>query len=69
MDSTKLEEMMEHIDEHDYAIDSIIVVRNGYIVWEEYPSFYTMTTPHETRSATKSFASAVLHRTGDKMKM
>ena len=60
MDSTKLEEMMEHIDEHDYAIDSILVVRNGYIVWEEYRSFYSMTTPHETRSATKSFTSAVL---------
>ena len=60
MDSTKLEEMMEHIDEHDYAIDSILVVRNGYIVWEEYPSFYTMTTPHQIRSATKSFTSAVL---------
>ncbi|HUU19107.1 MAG TPA: hypothetical protein VMW72_18290 [Sedimentisphaerales bacterium] len=32
MDSAKLDEMMEFIDEMDLAIDSVVIVRNGYIV-------------------------------------
>jgi CubicO group peptidase (beta-lactamase class C family) len=60
MNSTKLKEMIEYIDEQGYTIDSILVIRNGYLVFEEYRSFYTKTTSHETRSATKSFTSAII---------
>jgi len=59
MDSIKLEEMMEYIDEHDISIDSVIVVRNGNIVREEYPlpgSVYT----HYIASCTKSITSALV---------
>jgi len=59
MNGTKLDEMMEYIDENDIPIDSVIVVRNGNIVLEEYPlpgSAYI----HNIASCTKSFTSALV---------
>ncbi len=61
MDSTELEEMMEYIDQQGLAIDSVVVVRNGYIVFEEYPGFlYDQDMPHVVHSVTKSFVSALI---------
>jgi CubicO group peptidase (beta-lactamase class C family) len=60
MDSNKLEEMMEYIDERDIPIDSVIVVRNGNIVLEEYLSFYGPQTIHDIASCTKSITSAIM---------
>jgi len=61
MDSAKLDEMMESIDEMNLAIDSVVVVRNGYIVLEEYPDpNYGPDTLHQLYSATKSFTSALI---------
>ena len=61
MDSTKLDEMMEYIDEQGFAIDSVIVVRKGYIVLEEYPNpIYYQDRLHRTYSVTKSFTSALI---------
>ena len=61
MDSAKLEEMMEYIDETNLAIESVIVVRNGYIVLEEYPGpIYDQDMLHVVHSVTKSFVSALI---------
>jgi len=61
MNSTKLAQMLEFIDEQDLDIDSVIVIRNGYIVLEEYPNpAYGPDTKHKLWSATKSFTSALI---------
>jgi len=61
MNSTLLNEMMEYIDENGFAIESVIMVRNGYIVLEEYPSpVYDQDRLHELYSVTKSFTSALV---------
>jgi len=62
MDSTKLEEMMEYIRSEGFLLDSVVIVRNGYVVLEEYPrpSFYTQNRTHLLYSATKSFTSMLI---------
>jgi len=61
MDSAKLNEVMTYIEENDLAIESVVVVRNGYIVFEEYPGLlYDEDTLHVVHSVTKSFVSALI---------
>jgi len=61
MNSTKLAQMIEFIEEQHLDIDSVIVIRNGYIVLEEYPNpVYGPDTKHKLWSATKSFTSALI---------
>ena len=60
MSSAKLQEMMDYIESDYYIIHSLLVVRNGYIVWEEYPSTgYDEDTLHLLFSVTKSFTSCL----------
>jgi hypothetical protein len=51
MDSAKLEATMACVDEHDMAVDSIVVVLYGRIVFEEYGPghFYGFTLEYPTR--------------------
>ncbi|MFX1476324.1 MAG: serine hydrolase domain-containing protein, partial [Promethearchaeota archaeon] len=44
----------------DYAVDSVMVVRHGYVVLEEYLSVYTETSLHTLQSVTKSIASILM---------
>jgi CubicO group peptidase (beta-lactamase class C family) len=61
MNSTRLSEMMSYIDDSNWPIDSIIIVRGGYIVWEDYLSLeYNMDYFHTQQSVSKSFASALV---------
>ncbi len=61
MDTTKLDEMMKHVEVNDIRIDSILIVRNGYLVFEEYPrSIYGPDDLHIIHSCTKSFTSAMV---------
>jgi parallel beta-helix repeat protein len=62
MNSTKLEEMMEYIRNESFMLDSVVVVRNGYVVLEEYPNprLYNQNTTHLLYSATKSFTSMLI---------
>jgi len=61
MNSTLLKQMMGYIDERGFAIDSVIIIRNGYIVLEEYPNpRYNQGTLHELYSVTKSFTSTLI---------
>jgi CubicO group peptidase (beta-lactamase class C family) len=61
IDSNKLGEMIEYIQVNEIDIDSILVVRHGRLVFEEYPSsLYTSDTKHSIHSCTKSFTSALV---------
>ena len=60
MNPKLLDDMMEYIDNIGLLIDSILVVRNGYLVFEEYPRFYNSETRHNIHSCTKSFTSALI---------
>jgi CubicO group peptidase (beta-lactamase class C family) len=57
---TRLNEMVAHIEEEGFAIDSILIVRNGYIVFEQYLNpEYNQSTLHPIFSCTKSLLSAL----------
>lgn len=61
MDSTGLNELSDYIESHySSTIDSLIIVRNGYIVHEEYPSGFNPELLHVLHSVTKSFVSALI---------
>ncbi|MFX0108057.1 MAG: serine hydrolase domain-containing protein, partial [Candidatus Hodarchaeota archaeon] len=57
----KLQELMDYIEESEVDIDSVLVVKNGYMVMEEYPSVaYSNTSLQYVASVTKSFTSALV---------
>lgn len=60
MDGVLLQKMLEEIDEQRLNIDSLVVVRNGYIVTEKYYSPYEQDTLHGIYSVTKSVVSALI---------
>jgi CubicO group peptidase (beta-lactamase class C family) len=60
MDADKLNEMMEMIDGRGVAIDSVLVIRNGYIVFEQYRNGYEQMSSHHIQSVTKSFTSTLV---------
>ncbi len=61
IDTTYLEAMMEEIDDAPHNIHSVVIVKNGYIVWEEYPrAIYNPTRLHMLQSCTKSFTSTLI---------
>ncbi|MFX1252411.1 MAG: serine hydrolase domain-containing protein [Promethearchaeota archaeon] len=59
MDSSKLDEMIDYFVEQHYAVDSVLVARNGYIVQEEYIGISEDRT-HPIYSCTKSVISALI---------
>jgi CubicO group peptidase (beta-lactamase class C family) len=60
MDSSLLIEMMDGIDETGIAIDSLLIARHGYLVFEVYPRQYDNESRHDIHSCTKSYTSALL---------
>ena len=59
--SLKLQEMMNYIEDNHLQIDGIVLIRNGYLVWERYPSAdYDANTRHYLYSVTKSFTSSLV---------
>jgi CubicO group peptidase (beta-lactamase class C family) len=60
MDSSELNNILYDIDNLDMAIHSVIVVRNGYIVMENYTDYYTQSILHTIQSCTKSVISALI---------
>jgi len=60
MNSETLVDMLERIQEQDYNIDSLTIIRNGYIVTDAtfYP--FTSDTKHIIHSCTKSIVSALV---------
>ena len=61
MDSSKLEEMTGYIEDNGVNIRSVVIVRNGYIVHENYLSLiYDENRTNHLYSVTKSFTSALI---------
>jgi CubicO group peptidase (beta-lactamase class C family) len=60
MDSAKLQQMMDLINGQGFAYDSVLVVRHGRIVFEQYRNGYTQDTRHHLQSVTKSFTSMLI---------
>jgi len=61
MDNDTLTEMMNLIEEQDYPIHSVLVIKNGYAVFEEYPhEYYPASHLKLLHSVTKSFTSTLI---------
>ena len=60
MDSTILADMMQFIEDSGAPIHGLVVTRNGYIVEEDYWSYYSETSTHHIFSCTKSFTSTLI---------
>ncbi|WP_270180954.1 serine hydrolase domain-containing protein [Alkalihalobacillus sp. CinArs1] len=59
MDSSKLVEMFEHVDSENIPMEGFLVIRNGYIVAENYGGEFDQDKPHPIYSVTKSLTSAL----------
>ena len=60
MQSQVLAEMVEHIKNNNYHIDSILIIRNGYMVLDAYFWPYSKGQKHIIHSCTKSIMSALI---------
>ena len=60
MDSARLGEMLDQIQQEGYPIHGIAVVRNGYLVMEAYVYPFRAEDRHYIASCTKSFVSALI---------
>ncbi|MFX1559845.1 MAG: serine hydrolase domain-containing protein [Promethearchaeota archaeon] len=60
LNSNTLSRIDEIIDENEIRIDSVIVIKNGYIVYEKYYNYWTQNDIHTIQSCTKSFMSALI---------
>jgi CubicO group peptidase (beta-lactamase class C family) len=60
MDSEKLAQMLEAIQEQKLGLHSLLVIRNGYIVSETYFGSFKQDTRHDLYSVTKSFVSTLI---------
>lgn len=60
MDSRILAEMLDTIDRQEHGIDSVTVIRDGYLVMDASIYPYTEGMKHEIRSCTKSIISLLI---------
>ncbi len=60
MDSEKLAQMVEHIQQEKLGLHSLLIVRNGYLVTELYAYPYSASQVHWVMSVTKSVMSSLV---------
>jgi CubicO group peptidase (beta-lactamase class C family) len=60
LDSNTLNRIDDTITEDDIEVDSVIIIKNGYIVYEKYYQYWTQYMLHTIQSCTKSFMSALI---------
>jgi CubicO group peptidase (beta-lactamase class C family) len=60
MDSGRLQQMMDYIDGESIRMHSVIVIRHGHIVLEEYRNGYHAERIQHIQSVTKSFSSTLI---------
>jgi len=60
LDSEKLVELLDYVQEKDINIHSLLIIRNGYVVTDVY--FYPSAngSVHDVASVTKSFTGALI---------
>jgi CubicO group peptidase (beta-lactamase class C family) len=60
IDSEKLAEMLDYIQEEDVNIHSLLIIRNGYIVMDAYFYPFASGSVHDIASVTKSFTATLI---------
>ena len=60
MDSEKLAQMLNAIQEQKLGFHGLLIIRNGYIVSETYFGSFQQGTRHDLYSVTKSFVSTLV---------
>ena len=60
LDSSKIEQLADYVEQDNYDYDSVIIVKNGYIVYENYFNSNFVNSTHHLFSVTKSFLSALI---------
>ena len=60
MNGTILNSLAQYLEQSSYNHDSVVIVRNGYVVFEQYYNEYNATTLHHVFSITKSVVSALI---------
>ncbi len=59
-DSSKLAEGLQAFQENHVNIDSLLIIRNGYVVLDAYFYPYDNSIPHKLASVTKSFTTTLI---------
>ncbi|MFW9890345.1 MAG: serine hydrolase domain-containing protein [Candidatus Thorarchaeota archaeon] len=59
IDPDILHNMLEYYQTNNVSVDSIVIVKNGYVIMEEYPSTYERNSTHQIFSCTKSITSTL----------
>ena len=60
MDAARLNQIVDYVNAENLPMHSVLVIRHGYIVLEEYWGIYKESIPHVCHSVTKSFTSALI---------
>ncbi len=60
MDPDLLSEFNQHIEENMPQVLSVLIVRDGYLVFQYYQDPFNIENPRSIQSATKSFTSALI---------
>jgi CubicO group peptidase (beta-lactamase class C family) len=69
LDSIKLAEEIQSIHDKHVAIDSVMIIRNGYVVLDAYFSPYDGSFPHDFGSVTKSVTTTLIAIAADQGKL
>jgi CubicO group peptidase (beta-lactamase class C family) len=69
LDSAKLAEGIQAIHDKHVAIDSVTIIRNGYMVLDAYFSPYDGSFPHDMASVTKSVTTTLIAIAADQGKL
>jgi CubicO group peptidase (beta-lactamase class C family) len=59
-DSTKLAEGLQALQKNNININSLLIIRNGYVILDAYFYPYNNTIPHKLASVTKSFTTTLI---------
>ena len=60
MDSEKLAELLDYVQEKDINIHSLLIIRNGYVVTDVYFYPFANNSVHDVASVTKSFTGTLI---------
>jgi CubicO group peptidase (beta-lactamase class C family) len=60
MNSSLLNELLNHLDEEAPGLDGLVVIKNGYLIVNEYFTYWNENRPHIIYSCTKSVTSAAV---------
>lgn len=69
LDSAKLADGLQALKEESIGIDSLLIIRNGYVVLDAYFYPYDNTIPHKLASVTKSVMTTLIGIAADQGKL